>query len=77
MTLGYFFTAVALLGLVNAFNLIDGLDGLSSGLAVIALVGVGAAATLAGHTQYALSVVVMVAPVLVFGQRTSAYLGKS
>ena len=75
MTLGYFFTAVALLGLVNAFNLIDGLDGLSSGLAIIALVGVGAAATLAGHTQYAFSVVVMVAPVLVFWSANIGLLG--
>ena len=65
-SLGYFFTAVALLGLVNAFNLIDGLDGLSSGLAIIALIGVGVAATIAGYNNYALSVVVMVAPVLVF-----------
>ena len=75
MTLGYFFTAVALLGLVNAFNLIDGLDGLSSGLAIIALVGVGVAATLAGHNQYALSIVVMVAPVLVFWSANIGLLG--
>ena len=27
-TLGYLFTVVALIGLINAFNLIDGLDGL-------------------------------------------------
>ena len=75
MTLGYFFTAVALLGLVNAFNLIDGLDGLSSGLAIIALVGVGLAATIAGHNNYALSVVVMVAPVLVFWSANVGLLG--
>ena len=50
---------------MNAFNLIDGLDGLSSGLAIIALVGVGLAATIAGYNDYAL-VVVMLAPVLVF-----------
>ena len=40
-TLGYLFTVVALIGLINAFNLIDGLDGLASGLAVIALAGIG------------------------------------
>ena len=66
MTLGYFFTAIALLGLVNAFNLIDGLDGLSSGLAIIALAGVGLAATIAGQTDYAFSIIVIVAPILVF-----------
>ena len=82
-SLGYFFTAVALLGLVNAFNLIDGLDGLSSGLAIIALIGVGVAATIAGYNNYALSVVVMVAPVLVFwsanvglfGSKLKTFLG--
>ena len=76
-SLGYFFTAVALLGLVNAFNLIDGLDGLSSGLAIIALIGVGVAATIAGYNNYALSVVVMVALCLCSGLRTSVYLGVS
>lgn len=74
-TLGYLFTVVALIGLVNAFNLVDGLDGLASGLAVIALTGVGAAATLAGHTTYALSVVVMAAPILVFWAANMGLLG--
>lgn len=76
-TLGYFFTVVALIGLVNAFNLIDGLDGLSSGLAVIALSGVGAAATLAGRPEYGLSVVVMIAPILVFWAANMGLLGAS
>ena len=75
-TLGYLFTVVALIGLVNAFNLIDGLDGLASGLAVVALSGVGLAATLAGHPEYGLSVVVMVAPVLVFWAANMGLLGR-
>ena len=65
-TLGYLFTVVALIGLINAFNLIDGLDGLASGLAVIALAGIGLAATIAGYPEYALSIIVMVTPMMVF-----------
>ena len=82
-TLGYLFTVVALIGLINAFNLIDGLDGLASGLAVIALAGIGLAATIAGYPEYALSIIVMVTPVMVFwlanlgllGARLKTFLG--
>ena len=76
-TLGYLFTVVALIGLVNAFNLIDGLDGLCSGLAIVALSGVGLAATLASHLDYALSVVVMVAPIMVFWAANMGLLGRN
>jgi UDP-N-acetylmuramyl pentapeptide phosphotransferase/UDP-N-acetylglucosamine-1-phosphate transferase len=34
----YLFTAIAILGLINAYNISDGLHGLSSGLGVVALV---------------------------------------
>ena len=74
-TLGFLFTVAALIGLVNAFNLIDGLDGLASGLVIIALAGVGLAATLAGHPEYGLSVVVMVVPVIVFWSANLGILG--
>ena len=74
-TLGYLFTVAALIGLVNAFNLVDGLDGLASGLAIVALSGVGLAATLAGHPEYGLSVVVMVVPVMVFWFANLGILG--
>ena len=36
-SLGVFFTVWAILGLINAFNMIDGIDGLSAGLGIIAL----------------------------------------
>ena len=82
-TLGYLFTVVALIGLINAFNLIDGLDGLASGLAVIALAGIGLAATIAGYPEYALSIIVMITPIMVFwlanlgmlGARLKTFLG--
>jgi len=82
-TLGYFFTVVALIGLINAFNLVDGLDGLASGLAVIALAGIGLSATISGYTEYALSIIVMITPIMVFwlanlgllGARLKTFLG--
>ena len=36
-------------GAINAFNLIDGLDGLASGLALIATIGMGGALVFTGH----------------------------
>lgn len=38
-------------GAINAFNLIDGLDGLASGLALIATVGMAGALLFSGHAQ--------------------------
>ena len=41
-------------GAINAFNLIDGLDGLASGLALIAALGMAGALFFSGHAQTAL-----------------------
>jgi len=38
-------------GAINAFNLIDGLDGLASGLALIATIGMASCLLFAGHSQ--------------------------
>ena len=38
-------------GAINAFNLIDGLDGLASGLALIATIGMGSCLLFSGHVQ--------------------------
>ena len=84
-TVAFLFTVVAILGLVNAFNLIDGLDGLASGLAIISLAGVGLGAMVGGHASHALTVVVLIAPVVVFwlanmgvlGARLTTFLGDS
>jgi len=42
-------TVFALVGVMNALNLADGLDGLAGGLALAACMNFGAAASLAGH----------------------------
>jgi UDP-GlcNAc:undecaprenyl-phosphate GlcNAc-1-phosphate transferase len=43
------FTIFFLLGLVNAFNLCDGIDGLAGSLALVALLGLGAVAFMGGQ----------------------------
>lgn len=43
-------TVFALVGVMNAFNMADGLDGLAGGLAIAACANFGVAASLAGHT---------------------------
>ncbi len=49
--LSYLMTLVWIVGLTNAVNLVDGLDGLASGLSFNALVGMCAIATLGGKSQ--------------------------
>lgn len=46
-----FVTVFWIVGAVNAFNLIDGLDGLASGLALIATVGMGGSLVFLGEAQ--------------------------
>lgn len=47
-------TLVWIVGVTNAFNLIDGLDGLATGLAVVALATTGGVALALGHGEVAL-----------------------
>lgn len=59
-----FFTAVAVGGLCNAFNMVDGVHGLSSGLCVIALLAFGVIAKQHGdfalaHLSFGLAAVVL------------------
>ncbi|MCX6874252.1 MAG: hypothetical protein NTW21_10660 [Verrucomicrobia bacterium] len=52
--------------LINAFNLIDGLDGLCAGLAAVATVGLAAMAAVNGRTDSALLLLVMGGAILGF-----------
>ncbi|MFC4700082.1 UDP-N-acetylglucosamine--undecaprenyl-phosphate N-acetylglucosaminephosphotransferase [Glaciecola siphonariae] len=38
--LGYFFTMICVVGVINAFNMIDGIDGLAGGMSIIVLISV-------------------------------------
>lgn len=62
-------TAIMLLfivGLINAFNMIDGLDGLAGGLAAVTLIGLAAAGRLAGHASLVDDSLLLLAVVLGF-----------
>lgn len=50
----YTFTVLAIVGITNAFNLIDGIDGLAGGLGFMSLVTLGIFLTLSGDTNMAL-----------------------
>ncbi len=63
---GLLFTTVWLVGITNAFNLIDGLDGLASGAAMFALTTMFVAATLNGQAGAALVIVTMAGATLGF-----------
>jgi UDP-GlcNAc:undecaprenyl-phosphate GlcNAc-1-phosphate transferase len=64
--LAYPFTLVWIVGVTNAFNLIDGLDGLASGLAIIAASASATVSFLFGHIQEGLLLGVMAGALLGF-----------
>ena len=63
---GILFTIFATVGVVNAFNLIDGLNGLSSYVTVSVAVSLSIIAFQAGNTQVSIFLVLFVAAVLGF-----------
>ena len=63
---GILFTIFATVGVVNAFNLIDGLNGLSSYVTVSVAVSLSIVAFQAGNTQVSIFLVLCVAAVLGF-----------
>lgn len=63
---GILFTIFATVGVVNAFNLIDGLNGLSSYVTVSVAVSLSIIAFQAGNTQISIFLVLVVAAVLGF-----------
>jgi len=60
------FTLIALLGLINAINMVDGADGLASGLALIAFLFLALCAVLTDRVATALVLFTIVAVVLAF-----------
>ena len=63
---GILFTIFATVGVVNAFNLIDGLNGLSSYVTVSVAISLSIIAFQAGNTQISIFLVLVVASVLGF-----------
>jgi UDP-N-acetylmuramyl pentapeptide phosphotransferase/UDP-N-acetylglucosamine-1-phosphate transferase len=62
----YTFTILAIVGITNAFNLIDGIDGLAGGLAFMSLVTVGLFLTLSGDINTALVAFALAGAVFAF-----------
>jgi UDP-GlcNAc:undecaprenyl-phosphate GlcNAc-1-phosphate transferase len=80
------FTIFFLLGLVNAFNLSDGIDGLAGSLALVALLGLGVVAVIGGQYSILLELLLLGICVLAFlafnaqfpgHARATIYLGDS
>jgi UDP-GlcNAc:undecaprenyl-phosphate GlcNAc-1-phosphate transferase len=80
------FTIFFLLGLVNAFNLCDGIDGLAGSLALVALLGLGAVAFMGGQLTILLELSLLGVCLLAFlgfnarfpgHHRATIYLGDS
>ena len=80
------FTIFFLLGLVNAFNLCDGIDGLAGSLALVALLGLGVVAFIGGQYNILMELSLLGVCVLAFlafnaqfpgHKRATIYLGDS
>jgi len=62
----YFFTVLAIVGITNAFNLVDGIDGLAGGLAFMSLITLGLFLNLSGDGNTALIAFALAGGVLAF-----------
>lgn len=62
----YTFTILAIVGITNAFNLIDGIDGLAGGLSFMSLVTLGFFLTMSGEKGFALIAFALAGGVLAF-----------
>ncbi|MGC9151638.1 MAG: MraY family glycosyltransferase [Microbacter sp.] len=80
---GILFTFLVFLFIVNAFNLIDGVDGLASGLGLISSLFFGVYFFLVGHTNLAVMAFALVGSLViyflynVFGGRRKIFMGDS
>ncbi len=74
-------TIFAMVVIMNAFNLIDGIDGLASGLAILAASSFGGWFYIAGHIQFAILSFALVGSLAgffiynVFGHRNKLFMG--
>jgi UDP-GlcNAc:undecaprenyl-phosphate/decaprenyl-phosphate GlcNAc-1-phosphate transferase len=66
MALSFPLTAVWIVGITNAFNLIDGIDGLAAGASVFALLSLLVCSLAQGHSEISLLSIVLVGAVIGF-----------
>src|SRR5690606_30778731 len=81
LPLSGFITFFVMLSIINAFNLIDGIDGLASGLAILASCTLGTWFLIAGHIEYSILAFALAGSLVgfflfnVFGNRNKLFLG--
>ena len=79
--IGYPLTLFLMLAIINAFNLIDGIDGLASGLAIMASFGLGVWFFMADYLQYSILSFALTGSLAgfflfnVFGNRNKLFMG--
>ena len=76
--LGYFFTLICVVGVINAFNMIDGIDGLAGGMSLIVLLAVVGFLLASGNGQAIMEPLVIIAalvPFLAFNLSVKGFKG--
>ena len=63
---GYFFTIVCVVGVINAFNMIDGIDGLAGGMSLVVLLAVVCLLLLAGNGGAIMEPLIIIAAIVPF-----------
>lgn len=80
---GFLLTLFIMLSIINAFNLIDGIDGLASGLGIMASVIFGTWFYISGHVEYAILAFALLGSLMaffiynVFGTKHKLFMGDS
>jgi UDP-GlcNAc:undecaprenyl-phosphate GlcNAc-1-phosphate transferase len=63
---GYFFTIICVVGVINAFNMIDGIDGLAGGMSLIVLLAVVFLLLLSNNSQAIMAPMMVIAAIVPF-----------
>lgn len=63
---GYFFTLICIVGVINAFNMIDGIDGLAGGMSLIVLVAVVFLLLASNNSQAIMAPMMVIAAIVPF-----------
>ncbi len=83
LAVGLPLTVIVVMGVINSYNLIDGVDGLCSGLSILACLTYGIWFTYSGHMEMAILTASTIGVVLaffmynVFGKRLKIFMGDS
>ncbi|WP_026375711.1 UDP-N-acetylglucosamine--undecaprenyl-phosphate N-acetylglucosaminephosphotransferase [Aestuariibacter salexigens] len=64
--IGYFFTLICVVGVINAFNMIDGIDGLAGGMSLIVLLSVVLLIVLSNSTSFIMGPLIIIAALIPF-----------